>query len=257
LGLEIGPSHNPIAPKKKGFNVHVLDHASASDLRKKYAEHPINLDNIEEVDFVWNGQRLHELIGRTQCYDWIIASHVIEHTPDFVSYLQQCEELLKPDGLLSLVVPDKRYCFDCFSPISSTGQVLDAYAEKRVRPSPGQIFDYVANSAKRKGEIAWTADGEGGADALAHTLGEARDHWADALLSASEYVDIHAWRFTPAAFRLVISDLASLGLTGLEIKSEFDTKGCEFYVTLGKSKATRPEVDRLQALQNRMAESAL
>lgn len=136
LGLEIGPSHNPIAPKKKGFNVHILDHVSAADLRRKYAAHPVNLDNIEEVDFVWSGQRMPELIGQTQCYDWIIASHVIEHAPDLVSYLQQCEELLKPDGLLSLVVPDKRYCFDYFSPISSTGNVLDAYAEKRVRPSP-------------------------------------------------------------------------------------------------------------------------
>jgi len=28
LGLEIGPSHNPIAPKKAGFNVEVLDHAT-------------------------------------------------------------------------------------------------------------------------------------------------------------------------------------------------------------------------------------
>ncbi len=257
LGLEIGPSHNPIAPKKKGFNVHVLDHASASDLRKKYAAHGVNLENIEEVDFIWNGQRLPELIGQTQCYDWIIASHVIEHAPDFVAYLQQCEELLKPDGLLSLVVPDKRYCFDFFSPISSTGQVLDAHAEKRVRPSPGQIFDYVANAAKRKGEIAWTADDGGGADALAHSLGQAHDHWADALLSPSEYMDVHAWRFTPASFRLIVSDLVSLGLINLEVKSEFDTKGCEFYVTLGKSKATRPEVDRLVALQNRMAESAL
>ena len=36
FGLEIGPSHNPIAPKKNGFNVHILDHASATELREKY-----------------------------------------------------------------------------------------------------------------------------------------------------------------------------------------------------------------------------
>jgi hypothetical protein len=52
LGLEIGPSHNPIAPKKKGFNVHILDHASAAELRNKYQGHEVNLDSIEEVDFV-------------------------------------------------------------------------------------------------------------------------------------------------------------------------------------------------------------
>ena len=64
-GLEIGPSHNPIAPKAKGFNVHILDHASAAELRNKYQGHGVNLDNIEEVDFVWHGEPFSELIGKT------------------------------------------------------------------------------------------------------------------------------------------------------------------------------------------------
>lgn len=90
LGLEIGPSHNPIAPKKKGFNVHILDHATADQLRMKYKGHEIygvKLENIEEVDFVWHGEPFQKLIGKTGCYDWIIASHVIEHIPDLISHL--------------------------------------------------------------------------------------------------------------------------------------------------------------------------
>src|SRR3989338_9894448 len=221
LGLEIGPSHNPIAPKKKGFNVHILDHASASDLRKKYQGHEINLDNIEEVDFVLHGEVFQELIGKTGCYDWIIASHVIEHVPNFISYLQQCEALLKPDGILSLVIPDKRYCFDYFSSSSSTGNVLDAYAENRVKPSPGQIFDHIANASKRNGNIAWGEDVLGGADELVHTFAEAQEHWAKSI-STSDYIDVHCWRFTPASFRLLVSDLQGLGLIVLQIKAEFD-----------------------------------
>lgn len=69
LGLEIGPSHNPIAPKKQGYTVHILDHASADELRTKYKGHDVNLENIEEVDFVWHGEHLQELIGKTSCYD--------------------------------------------------------------------------------------------------------------------------------------------------------------------------------------------
>jgi hypothetical protein len=33
-GLEIGPSFRPIAPKKEGYKVKVIDHASAKELRK-------------------------------------------------------------------------------------------------------------------------------------------------------------------------------------------------------------------------------
>lgn len=162
LGLEIGPSHNPIAPKKKGYKVHILDHASAEELRAKYLNHGLNLDNIEEVDFIWQGQPLPELIGKKHCYDWIIASHVAEHLPDLIAFLQQCEELLKPKGVLSLVIPDKRYCFDYFQPLSTTGMLLDAYAEQRTRPSQGQIFDFFANAATCKGAIAWSENQLGG-----------------------------------------------------------------------------------------------
>jgi len=254
LGLEIGPSHNPIAPKKKGFNVHILDHASASELREKYQGHGVNLDNIEEVNFVWHGEPLQELIGKTGCYDWIIASHVIEHTPDLISFLQQCEELLKADGILSLVIPDKRYCFDYFSPPSTTGHVLDAWAEKRVRPSAGQVFDHIANASKRNGNIAWGHDGNGGADELVHTLDEAKAHWLRSN-STSDYIDVHCWRFTPTSFRLILSDLHELNLVGLGIKSEFDTTGCEFYVSLGKG-AENVQQDRLTSLQKRKIENA-
>lgn len=255
LGLEIGPSHNPIAPKNKGFNVHILDHASASDLRRKYQGHGINLDNIEEVDFVWHGETLQELIGKTGCYDWIIASHVIEHVPDLIAYLQQCEALLKPEGILSLVIPDKRYCFDYFSSTSSTGNVLDAYAEKRVRPSHGQVFDHIANASKRNGNIAWSSDGLGGADELVHTFSEAQVHWEKSV-TTTDYIDVHCWRFTPASFRLLISDLLNLGLCNLEIKTEFDTTGCEFYVSLGKKGDSTVKLDRLAILQSRKLENA-
>ncbi|MEQ1528584.1 MAG: methyltransferase domain-containing protein [Methylococcales bacterium] len=246
LGLEIGPSHNPIAPKKKGFNVHTLDHATAAELRQKYHGHNIILDNIEEVDFVWHGEPFQELIGKTGCYDWIIASHVIEHVPDLISYLQQCEALLKPTGILSLVIPDRRYCFDYFSANTSTGQVLDAYAEKRMRPSHGQIFDYFANSAKLNGNIAWSADDRGEVTEFVHSLAEAQQQWGRSVSSA-EYIDVHCWRFTPSSFRLMMADLQMLGLTGLYSAKEFDSEGCEFFVALSKTASAKPVI-RLELL---------
>ena len=87
LELEIGLSHNPIAPKKKEFNVHILDHASADQLREKYAGHEIHgvkVENIEEVDFACQREPFQELIDKNNCYDWIIASHLIEHVPNMI-----------------------------------------------------------------------------------------------------------------------------------------------------------------------------
>jgi hypothetical protein len=250
LGLEIGPSHNPIAPKKKGFKVHILDHVSADDLRAKYQGHGLNLENIESVDFVWQGQPLPELVGKTHCYDWIIASHVVEHIPDLISFLQQCEQLLKLSGVISLVIPDKRYCFDYFNSLSSTGMLLDAFEQKRTRPSAGQVFDHFANASKCNDSIAWSKNQPGGADSLIHSFSEAYTHYKRSI-ETNEYIDVHCWRFTPESFSLILSDLALLGVLNLEIKAQFPTSGCEFYVSLGLiSDLKRTSSDRLNALKN-------
>lgn len=78
LSLEIDPRRNSIAPKNKGFNVHILDYPSAAELRDKSQRLNINLDNIEEVCFIWHGELFQALIGKSSCYDWIIASHFID-----------------------------------------------------------------------------------------------------------------------------------------------------------------------------------
>jgi len=69
LGLEIGLGRAPIAPKKQGFRVHVLDHCDRKALIKKYRPHGTNVDNIEEVDFVWDGRSYTEFVSRRHVYD--------------------------------------------------------------------------------------------------------------------------------------------------------------------------------------------
>jgi 2-polyprenyl-3-methyl-5-hydroxy-6-metoxy-1,4-benzoquinol methylase len=233
LGLEIGASHNPIAPKRKGYNVHILDHLNAHDLRIKYADEAIDIDNIEEVDFVWNGEPLTEIIGNSNCYDWIIASHVIEHVPDLISFIQQCEQLLKPEGVLSLVVPDKRFCFDFFQPNSTTGMLLDAHFQKRVRTTPGQVFDHYVSNASSQKASAWSIDVKKIPNALKYNFSSAKSKWLEAV-NSNKYMDVHCWRFTPCSFDLCFSDLNDLNLINMSITTQFPTHGCEFYVSLKK-----------------------
>ena len=48
-GLEIGPSHAPIAPKKDGFDVEIIDHAPAEELIRKYGELGVDTSLVEAV----------------------------------------------------------------------------------------------------------------------------------------------------------------------------------------------------------------
>lgn len=242
-GLEIGPSHNPLAPKKLGYDVKILDHASAEELKKKYMDCDVKIENIEEVDYIWQGERFTDLIGKTEIFDWIIASHVIEHVPDFISFLKQCEGILKPNGILSLIIPDKRFCFDYFLPNSTTGQILDAWHQENKKPTPGQIFDFFANISKNSNQPAWNAKTHKIPNSLFNpTLDKATKLWIKAQ-DNSEYTDVHCWRFTPESFNIILNDLFSLELLNFEIKHKFETSGSEFHVSLSKTTNSTPFIE--------------
>jgi predicted SAM-dependent methyltransferase len=232
IGLEIGPSFSPFAPKKNGFNVHIIDHMNKKQLVEKYTPHNINLDSIEEVDYVWSGQTYAALTGKKNYYNWIIASHLIEHTPDLVSFLKQCEEVLTDDGILSLVIPDVRYHFDYFRPITGISKIIDAYYNKNTIHTAGTAAEYFLNFSKRAGTICWS-EGFKGELALEFTKSDALTHM-QTVTQQNAYLDLHAWSFTPTSFRLIIQDLNDLGFISLKEVAFYPSAGCEFYITLGK-----------------------
>ncbi|MFC3124936.1 class I SAM-dependent methyltransferase [Pseudoroseomonas globiformis] len=230
-GLEIGPSHAPLAPRAEGYDVEIVDYLDAEGLRRKYAAAGADVSRVEEVDFIADGRPLPEVIGARHRYDWIIASHVIEHVPDLVQFLRDCEALLKPGGALVLAVPDKRCCFDVLRPVSSVGQVLQAHLDGRTRPVPGVLFDDIAYARRRDASIGWALDDKRPLEAV-QPLDFARTHFEQACASDT-YVDMHCWVFVPSSFRLIIATLAELGQTGLR-EAAFRAMGGEFFAVLSR-----------------------
>lgn len=254
-GLEIGPSYNPIVPKSEGFRVEIIDHASAEELRAKYRNEPgTDASRIEDVDYVWDGRPLSHVIGKARCYDYIVASHVIEHTPDMLGFLKECDSLLGEAGVLVLAVPDKRRCFDVFRPLSTTGGVLQAHQEKRTRHIPATAFDHVAYFATIKGQGGWP-EGTTGDLRLQHDLDFARQI-LDRSIVSQEYYDFHAWTFCPSSFRMILQDLHGIGALHLCEDKFRTTPGIEFFITLSRSGAgcgiTRS--DLLQRTQAELSE---
>lgn len=253
-GLEIGPSFGPLVKKSSGSNVEVADYADAETLRNHYrGNKSVNIANIEEVDYIVGRGSILETIGKHKYYDYIVASHVIEHTPDMLGFLKDCERLLKEDGTLLLAVPDKRHCFDVFQPLTSTGSILQAHLDGRSRPTPGAIFDDRAYNALRNGEIGWPIAGTGELRFYAQ-LSDAKLSFVTAQQTAA-YTDVHNWRFVPSSFRLIINDLHEIGETCLREDRFYDSVGNEFYMTLGLQGRGCP-VDRLELAKRLLVEQA-
>ncbi len=242
-GLEIGPGFNPLIPKASGLPIETVDHATATELREKWKDDPrVDVSKIEEVDYISHGASIAEAVGKRGHYDYVFASHVIEHATDLLGFLKDCQALLKPNGILVLAIPDKRRCFDVFRPRSSTGAVLQAHLEGRTRHTPGEVFDYYAHYALRDGEIAWAA-GHDGELSFEYDLPRAQEAYNQARISEA-YQDVHAWCFTGSSFRMVVSDLNALGELDLREQAFGEAPGIEFYISLSRQAAGCP-YDRL------------
>jgi len=147
-GIEIGPWCNPVAPKSAGYNCRILDVFDTATLRQRAEGDPgigeSAVTRIEEVDFVGSSTNIAELVGADDLlgtFDYIVSSHNFEHLPDPIKFLQGCEKVLRPGGVLSMAIPDRRCCFDYFRPYSSLAEMLAAYFERRERPTQAQIFE--------------------------------------------------------------------------------------------------------------------
>lgn len=260
--VEIGPSHAPIAAKRDGWPTIVVDHASQEVLRAKYAQFPgVDVDRIEPVDRIWQGGPLDALfeaplLGRVQR---VISSHSIEHLPDPIGFLVAASRLTHPQrGTVCLAVPDKRQCFDVFRSLTSTGDWLDAWREKRGRHSGASVFDHLAYHVQVDDAPCWpqpTVD----RPRLLHTVEQAFDlyrGYEDG--GRREYVDVHGWVFTPASFELLILELWLLGLIDWEVESCQTTQPHEFVVLLRRATGPRPgaveQNERRLRLLRRVAE---
>jgi predicted SAM-dependent methyltransferase len=252
-GIEIGPSFNPLLRKADGYNVEIVDHLSAEDLREKYKDANVDLNMIEDVDYISDGGLISELIDKPHNYDFCIALHVIEHTIDLIGFLRDCQTLLKEKGVLVLAVPDKRFSFDVLRPVCSTGDVIQAYLEGRKSHSIGKMFDELAYNCLRSGQLAWER-GHRGELKFFRMLDDARTTFSQ-IQQSRKFIDIHTWQFTPSSFRLIVHDLNQFDFIQLKEKTFLDVGTGEFYMTLSCDGGGCPE-DRLDLARRAMEEQA-
>jgi SAM-dependent methyltransferase len=197
-GIEIGPLHKPIV-SRTASDIKYADHADTQALRDKYAaDKAVDAMAIPDIDIVMSGNNLAESAGK-ESMDYIIASHVIEHNPDFIGFIKDCYATLRIGGVLCLAVPDCRYTFDVFRRQTFLEDIEIAHASLATRPSLDQVVDHVKNIVDLNLRLVW--------EDRAHALQTARLKHARANIprliemhQTGQYMDVHCWVFTPGSF---------------------------------------------------------
>jgi len=208
-GLEIGALSTPVV-RTPHANIRFVDHADQASLRAKYANDPnVVIDDIMRVDEVWGDRTLAECFPG-ESFDYVIASHVIEHVPDVIGWLAEIANVLRPGGRLILAIPDRRYTFDVLRRETSLADLIDSHFRAARRPTPGQIFDCNANVANFTHQDGWTEHKPGQEPARFATRAYALSRAEKS--RDGEYIDCHCSVFTACSLLELLDGLLELGM---------------------------------------------
>lgn len=231
-GIEVGPWFSPMTPKRAGYNCLALDVFDGHTLRQRAAVDPNipkdKIGSIEEVDLVGTSTEIAQLVSDRNelgTFDYIVSSHNFEHLPNPIKFLQGCGKVLKPNGWLSMAIPDRRACFDRYKSNSRLSEWIAAYFEDRKQPTLAQVFDMSILSSLDPPKKS--------VPQIARSLKEAFESWSVRKdLPETPYQDVHCWTFTPTSFELLIIESGLLGLSPFVPVHVSKTMGNEFFVHL-------------------------
>jgi hypothetical protein len=208
VGIEYGPLNRIVLEKTK-WNVKYVDFASREFLVKHYSNNPnVNVDLIPEIDIVTDGKLIDKFLPHSSI-DFVVASHVLEHVPDFIGWIKANLSILKVGGKIAIAYPDMKHCFDIKRRESVTSDLICAYLEERTKPNFSNICDFTWNAAKANPVDTWSGA----------TTKENAEYIHDRMdlldtlkrkVRYEGYTDCHCWTFTDTGILPVLNEIISL-----------------------------------------------
>lgn len=231
VGLELGPLDRPIVERHEG-KILYADHVDAAALREKYlGNSQISQEAIVDVDVIWAEEGAQTLAPAST--DYVIASHVIEHVPNLIGWLESIRRVLRDDGSLRLAVPDRRFTFDILRQETRLSDIVYAHLVGAKTPSAFHILDARLNSRRVDLAAAWRNELDHDclhpSFAFDDVIGTAQH-----VIDHANYMDTHCWVFTPRHFAELFENACAIGLVKFKFEYFYDTaeNHLEFFVGL-------------------------
>jgi len=182
-GIEIGALHRRLPLLA---NVFYLDLRATSALLDRYNKDR-NVDHIGQVQLITTGSRYPFL--DSDALDFVASSHVIEHTVNPSRQIEEWLRIVRPGGIIYIIAPDKRYCFDRRREATSLEHFIDEYQSDTDSVSMDHYRDFIINTH--------------GEDGINHNT-------SDAYIAAQHatQANIHVHTFTEKSFREFLDHFA-------------------------------------------------
>jgi len=196
-GLEVGPLDKPLLPKSL-YDVKYLDVFPVETLIEHCKLNSNRNENrVVPLDYVLGDRNISAVVD--QKFDYVVASHVIEHLPNMFGWLRDLANILNTNGRLFLVVPDHRFTFDMMRPLSSLGELIENDRRLLQQPSFRSVFDQRYYHRQVLARQVWQTRPEDGKPRIEPSF-SAENALKFAQRADSEYIDVHCNVFESESF---------------------------------------------------------
>jgi len=179
---------------------------------------------------------------------YVVSSHVLEHVANPIKALIEWNRVLRPDGIMYIVVPDRRFTWDSRRELTSVGHMLDDYWAATTAVDETHIDDFVDN-------VEWSTYSPATAAAeVAEAKAKLKNLYWATIKSGSE-INIHFHVFEPQNIRELVESVSrdsrfSVSWEVLDIQERFpdeNPNGILIVVKVKKGLAQRIASWRIQA----------
>lgn len=137
---------------------------------------------------------------RNSSLDYVVTSHVLEHTADPVAALAEWYRVLRPGGIIYLVVPDRRFTWDHERPLTSVEHMLEDFERRTTAVDATHIDEFVD-------QVDWSTYSPGTAPPdVAAKKNELKSTYHAAVAAGNE-INIHFHVFEPSNVMALIERL--------------------------------------------------
>jgi SAM-dependent methyltransferase len=235
--VEIGAGSNPLFATNQYPNYHNIDYYSDNEIIEHFRDDykdDVSQMNFAKVDFVCRDGRYSEVITSRNSYDLVCSSHNVEHQHCLIRFFRECEAMIKPQGLVVLLVPHKQYTFDALRNPSMTIDAIEAYHEGGHGARPRNLYEALSRSIiQNPSRLIRQTDPV----VLDTPLRTAYAEYVKAREGKRAFQDFHNWVFTQDTLRLMLLELHHLQLTNLLPFYLSETIGNEFVCLLCRPEA--------------------
>lgn len=225
--LEVGPYAKPQFSRPQ-YNVAYADLYTAEQIKNDVTKYGHTDSSVipDKIDILINTEARPTFETNLK-FDYIFSSHNIEHHPDIINHLKEMSHVASSTATkFFLAVPNKDYCFDHWQESSVFTEMIGAHRDGIVRHRYQKYLQSEIYRAHNDSALHWagkSGDNPYDREISPEWIAQIQEVMQRADKLDTEYVDTHAWCFTPASFVRNINLLHALELQPWRVLTVFDT----------------------------------